>query len=350
MNILVTGGCGFIGNALVRLLVADGHLVGNVDKLTYAASPAALLDLDDHPRYRFWQTDISDRHALGRILEELRPEAIFHLAAESHVDRSIEGPRPFVETNVLGTYTLLETVRTHLSTLNELQQPKFRLIHISTDEVFGSIPEGEYAEETRRYDPSSPYAATKAAADHLVRAWSRTYGLPTIVCNCSNNYGPWQFPEKLMPLMIIKALKGQELPIFGDGLQVRDWIHVDDHVAALLAIMRQGEPGASYNISAKDECTNIALVSAICDRLDAIAGPLSSGLPRLELVRHVADRPGHDRRYGLSAERLRQDLGWQPTRRLKSSLDDIIDWYLEHETWWQPLMKRPDPISRKGAR
>lgn len=338
MKILVTGGCGFIGNALVRQLVADGHTVGNIDKLTYAACPTALREIESHPRYRFWQSDVVDRPALGGILAEFHPEAVFHLAAESHVDRSIERPAPFVETNVLGTCALLESVQAHLSTSSPTRRAEFRFIHISTDEVFGSIPDGEQADETRRYDPSSPYAASKAAADHLVRAWSRTFGLPAIICNCSNNYGPWQFPEKLMPLMIIKAWQGQEMPVYGDGLQIRDWIHVDDHVAALMSILRRGSPGATYNISAHDECTNLTLVAAICARLDLIAGPLPSGRPRRELVRHVADRPGHDRRYSLSTGRLRQEIGWQPARRLETSLDDVIDWYLDHETWWRSLI------------
>ncbi len=327
--VLVTGGAGFIGSALVRALVAAGaSRVINVDKLTYAGNPDAVASVAGDPRYQFERADVCDGPALRQILARHRPATIFHLAAESHVDRSIDAPADFVMTNVVGTFRLLEESQIYWTALASAEREAFRLVHASTDEVFGSLDTGGRFIEHSPYAPNSPYAASKAGSDHLVRAWHRTYGLPVIVTHSTNNYGPWQLPEKLIPLMIHHAAAGRPLPVYGDGRHVRDWIHVDDHVAALRCIADRGVPGGRYLIGAGEERTNLDVVHMICDLLDELRPDPSLGLRR-ELVRFVADRPGHDRRYALDAASTRA-LGWAPQRRFDEGLRETVRWYLAH--------------------
>lgn len=337
MRILATGGAGFIGSALVRMLVRDqGHEVLNVDKLTYAASPEALEEVLDHPRHRLLQADICDRAAMARAFAEFRPEAVIHLAAESHVDRSIDGPAAFIETNVVGTFTLLDAALAFWRGLDGASRGAFRFVHVSTDEVYGSLgPEGRFTEETR-YDPNSPYSASKAAADHLARAWNRTYGLPVIVTNCSNNYGPYQFPEKLIPLTIIKAAAGDPLPVYGKGDNVRDWIHVEDHARGILAALERGRPGEGYNFGGAAERRNIDVVRQICALVDA-ALPEADEPGRERLISFVADRPGHDARYAIDDAKARRELGWEPQRTFEQGLADTVEWYLGHQIWWATI-------------
>jgi dTDP-glucose 4,6-dehydratase len=335
--ILVTGGAGFIGSAVIRYLLNNtGAVVINLDKLTYAANPAALQEFASHLRYRFVRACITDREALRSVFASHCPGAVMHLAAETHVDRSIDEPMNFVSTNVIGTAILLETVRAYLSSTSRRKKQDFRFHHISTDEVFGSLDEGggERFSETTSYAPRSPYAASKAGSDHLVRAWRETYGLPVVLSNCCNNYGPWQFPEKLIPLMTIKALKGETLPVYGRGGQIRDWIHVDDHAAALHTILTRGELGESYNVGADCERRNLEVVQSICDLVDDEA-PLEDGSCRRELITFVADRPGHDLRYAIDASKIRTQLGWQPRESFASGLAKTVKWYMEHADWWQ---------------
>ena len=333
-TILVTGGSGFIGSAVVRLLLRESEaVIVNVDKLTYAANPLALEGAERHERYRFEHADIADGSGMRAILARHRPDAVMHLAAETHVDRSIDGPADFIRTNILGTYTLLEAAREHWSSLPRDEAAGFRFHHISTDEVFGSLgPEGLFT-ETTPYDPNSPYSASKASSDHLVRAWHATYGLPVVLSNCSNNYGPWQFPEKLVPLMIIKALRGEGLPVYGRGENIRDWLHVDDHARALWLILQRGRPGESYNVGGGAERRNIDVVEAICDLVDELAGPAD----RRRLVSYVSDRPGHDRRYAIDASKITAELGWAPQQSFESGLRATVRWYLEHREWWQGI-------------
>jgi dTDP-glucose 4,6-dehydratase len=335
MRILVTGGAGFIGSALCRHLLLDlGHGVLNVDKLTYAANPASLADVAEHPGYRFVQADICDRAAMDAAFASFVPEAVVHLAAESHVDRSITGSGDFVRTNVMGTHALLEAARAHWMGLPEDERNRFRFLHVSTDEVYGSLgAEGAFTEETP-YDPSSPYAASKAAADHLAMAWQRTYGLPVIVSNCSNNYGPRQFPEKLIPLTILNALDGRPLPVYGAGRNIRDWLHVEDHARALHTILTHGRPGRSYNVGARTERTNIEVVTSICAAMDRLH---PAGAPHARLVAFVADRPGHDLRYAVDATRVATELGWHPAVAFDEGLERTVRWYLDHPAWWRPL-------------
>ena len=336
---LITGGSGFIGSALVRALVElERAPVVNVDKLTYAANPRSLLDLAGSPHYQFEQVDIGDAPAIQRVFAQYQPDAIFHLAAESHVDRSIDAPHDFVRTNVVGTAILLGEARRYWQTMSGARARAFRFVHISTDEVFGSLGVDGTFSEASRYDPASPYAASKAASDHLVRAWHRTYGLPAIVTHSSNNFGPRQFPEKLIPLTILNALAEHPIAVYGRGENVRDWIHVDDHVNALLAIQARGRPGETYVISSGNERRNIDVVDAICDLVDA-AAPRRGGAVRRDLIRFVADRPGHDFRYALDATKLRAELGWRPGRDFESSLADTVRWYLDNEDWWEPLRR-----------
>ncbi len=334
MKVLLTGGCGFIGSAVVRhLLRTTGHTVVNVDKMTYAASEDALEEGRGHDRHLLVRADIADGAAMRDIFAAHDPDAVMHLAAESHVDRSIDGPGDFVRTNVTGTFTLLEAARGHYTGLSAERKAAFRFHHISTDEVFGALDHGDPPfTETTSYDPRSPYSATKAASDHLVRAWHHTYGLPTLVSNTCNNYGPWQFPEKLIPLVTLNALEGKELPVYGDGSNIRDWLFVDDHAAALVGVLERGEPGATYAIGGRQPRTNLQVVHAICAHLDKRV-PESAG-PRTRLIRFVTDRPGHDFRYEIDPSRAEVALDWKAPHDFETGLGLTIDWYLAHESWW----------------
>ena len=336
-SILVTGGAGFIGSAVVRRLVAGGHRVINLDSLTYSGNLASLRDVADAPNYRFVHADIADHDRVAGLLAEEQVDAIMHLAAESHVDRSIDAPAIFVETNVVGTVKLLNAALGYWRTLGDAKRSIFRFHHISTDEVFGDLPfDGSLFSESTPYAPSSPYSASKAAADHFVRAWHETYGLPVVLSNCSNNYGPFHFPEKLIPLVILNALEGQPLPVYGKGDNVRDWLHVDDHAEALELVVMRGAIGESYNVGGRAERTNLQVVEAICDLLDQ-RRPLSHGKPRRSLITYVADRPGHDRRYAIDASKIERELGWRATRGFEDGLADTIDWYLANDWWWRPI-------------
>ncbi|MGE0845670.1 MAG: dTDP-glucose 4,6-dehydratase [Flavobacteriaceae bacterium] len=330
-TVLATGGSGFIGSALCRYLIADtGCRVVNLDKLTYAANPASLSDVAGDPRYRFVEGDIADRALVERLLSEEAVDAVMHLAAESHVDRSIDSAGDFIDTNIVGTWKLLEAARASL----ERDPRPFRFLHVSTDEVFGSLgPDGLFS-ETSPYDPSSPYSASKAASDHLVSAWGRTYGLPVVITNCSNNYGPRQFPEKLIPLIVLNALEGRELPVYGRGENVRDWLHVEDHARGLWMALTRGVDGGRYNFGGNAERRNIEVVEAICALLDGLR-PAAD--PRRGLIRHVTDRPGHDMRYAMDASRAARELGWEPAHSFDSGLAATVRWYLDNEAWWRPI-------------
>ena len=334
MKILVTGGAGFIGSALVRHLIqSTSHQVLNFDKLTYAGNLASLKGVASSDRYAFVQADICDRKALDLTLSQFQPDAVMHLAAESHVDRSIDGPKAFVETNVIGTYTLLEACRAYWSGLESPKRDAFRFHHISTDEVFGDLDgtDSLFTEDTP-YAPSSPYSASKASSDHFVRAWGRTYGLPILITNCSNNYGPYQFPEKLIPLVTIKALKGEALPVYGDGQQVRDWLFVEDHARALLKVLEKGAVGETYNIGGHNERTNLEVVNTICSLLDELT---PSDAPHSDLVEFVTDRPGHDLRYAIDASKIERELGWAPEETFDSGLRKTVEWFISNRAWWQ---------------
>jgi dTDP-glucose 4,6-dehydratase len=347
MRALVTGGAGFIGSALCRHLVgALGWRVVNLDKLTYAANLASLASIADDPHYRFVQGDICDRAAVDAAIAALEPDVILHLAAESHVDRSITGSRAFIDTNVIGTHTMLEAARAWWDRLEGERRAKFRFIHVSTDEVYGSLPPGEFFTEASPYDPRSPYSASKAASDHLARSWTHTYGLPVIVTNCSNNYGPCHFPEKLIPLVILNALEGKPLPVYGDGLQERDWLHVEDHVRALVAAATKGTPGETYLIGGRAPRANLAVVEAICGLLDEMAHPLAT--PRRSLINFVPDRPGHDRRYAIDSSKIERQLGWEAEESFESGLRKTVRWYLSNEEWWRPLRERVYSGERLG--
>ncbi|WP_018169540.1 dTDP-glucose 4,6-dehydratase [Thioalkalivibrio sp. ALMg9] len=333
MRVLVTGGAGFIGSAVVRQYIAETDAtVINVDALTYAGNPESLGNARAHPRHVFEHVDITDRSALERVFREHRPDAVMHLAAESHVDRSIEGPAAFVETNVTGTHNLLEAARSYWSELEGEAQERFRFHHVSTDEVYGDLgPEGPAFTEETAYAPSSPYSASKAASDHLVRAWHRTYGLPVVITNCSNNYGPYQFPEKLIPLMLLNALDGSPLPVYGRGDNVRDWLYVEDHARALRHVLAQGASGRTYNIGGRCERTNLEVVHALCAVLDELVPDEQGRYARL--IEFVTDRPGHDRRYAIDDTRLANELGWQPTESFESGLRKTVQWYLDNPEW-----------------
>ena len=344
MKLLVTGGAGFIGSAVVRLAIAQGHQVVVLDALTYAACLDNLAPVSDSDKYRFVEGDICDRALLDQVLGDHRPEAVMHLAAESHVDRSIDGPGAFIETNITGTYTLLEAARCYWR--DSGKPDSFRFHHISTDEVFGSLGKtGHFTEETP-YAPNSPYAASKASSDHLVRAWHETYGLPMVLSNCSNNYGPYHFPEKLIPVIIINALAGKPLPIYGNGENVRDWLYVEDHANALLTVLSKGTIGSSYNIGGENEATNIDIVREICAILDRLR---PAARPYFELVNFVADRPGHDLRYAIDPTRIRTELGWRPAVTLTQGLEKTVHWYLDNEDWWQALQNRSGVGNRLGG-
>ena len=342
MKLLVTGGLGFIGSAVVRLAVARGHHVVNLDARTYAACEANVAAVADSPLYAFEHADIRDRAALDRILAAHRPDAVMHLAAESHVDRSIDGPGAFVETNVNGTFQLLQAARAYWEGQGRPQG--FRFHHVSTDEVFGSLgAEGLFTEDTP-YDPRSPYSASKAASDHLVMAWHHTFGLPVVLTNCSNNYGPYHFPEKLIPVVILNALHGRPIPVYGKGENVRDWLFVEDHADALLLVLEKGETGRSYNVGGENERRNIDLVREICRLLDERR---PDAAPHDRLIEFVSDRPGHDARYAIDPSRIRDELGWRPSVTVEEGLARTVDWYLSREDWWRPLLER-DGLERRG--
>tara|TARA_R110002049_G_scaffold81524_5_gene207403 strand:+ start:935 stop:1972 length:1038 start_codon:yes stop_codon:yes gene_type:complete len=343
MKLLITGGAGFIGSAVVRLAVAQGHSVVNLDALTYAACLENVASVADSPLYTFEEANICDRVALDRIFADHRPDAVMHLAAESHVDRSIDGPGAFIQTNITGTYTLLEAARAYWQGAGK--PAGFRFHHISTDEVFGSLgPAGQFTEDTP-YAPRSPYSASKAGSDHLVRAWGETYGLPIVMTNCSNNYGPFHFPEKLVPVVILKALAGQPIPVYGNGAHVRDWLFVEDHADALLTVLTKGELGRSYNIGGENEVSNLELVKMICALLDE---RIPSGAPHADLITFVSDRPGHDQRYAIDPTRIRAELGWKPSVTVEEGLAHTVDWYLENEDWWTALQNRQGVGDRLG--
>lgn len=345
MKIIVTGGAGFIGSAVCRHLVQDlGHEVVNLDKLTYAGTLTSLRDIEASDLYSFEQVDICDRPALDRVFETYKPDAVMHLAAESHVDRSITGAADFIETNIVGTFQMLEAARAYLSGLEGDQKESFRFLHVSTDEVYGSLgAEGLFEEETA-YDPRSPYSASKASADHLASAWFETYGLPVVISNCSNNYGPFHFPEKLIPLMILNALDGKPLPVYGDGSNIRDWLYVDDHAKALFTILTKGRLGEKYNVGGRNERTNLTVVERICDILDD-RKPLAEGSYK-GLITYVTDRPGHDARYAIDATKLETELGWRAEENFETGIAKTIDWYLANDWWWEPL--RAHAGERKG--
>ena len=344
MKLLITGGAGFIGSAVVRLAIAQGHEVVVLDALTYAACLDNLAPVSGSDKYRFVEGDICDRALLDQVLGDHRPEAVMHLAAESHVDRSIDGPGAFIETNITGTYTLLEAARCYWR--DSSKSDSFRFHHISTDEVFGSLGKTGYFNEETSYAPNSPYAASKAASDHLVRAWHETYGLPVVLSNCSNNYGPYHFPEKLIPVIIINALAGKPLPIYGNGENVRDWLYVEDHADALLTVLTKGKIGRSYNIGGENEATNIDIVREICAILDRLR---PAARPYFELVNFVADRPGHDLRYAIDPTRIRTELGWRPAITLTQGLEKTVRWYLDNEDWWKALHNRSGVGNRLGG-
>ena len=346
MKILVTGGAGFIGSAVVRLAIARGHSVINVDALTYAACLENVASVSDHPDYAFEHVDIRDRAALDAVFATHQPDAVMHLAAESHVDRSIDGPAEFIETNINGTFNMLEAARRFWQLQG--RPDAFRFHHISTDEVFGSLgPTGMFTEDTP-YDPRSPYSASKASSDHLVRAWHETYGLPVVLTNCSNNYGPYHFPEKLIPIVILNALASKPLPIYGDGANIRDWLFVEDHADALLLVLEKGELGRSYNIGGENERTNLELVKTLCAILDRLQSRDDGSYA--DLITFVADRPGHDARYAIDPSRIRYELGWRPSVTIEEGLEKTVQWYLNNEDWWKPLLERSGVGQRLGTK
>ena len=348
LRILVTGGAGFIGSALVRHLVGETpHTVLNLDKLTYAGNLTSLQPIEDSPRYGFVQADICDAAAVRAAIGGFRPHVITHLAAESHVDRSIDGPAAFIETNVTGTFVMLSAALDYWRGLESAARDGFRFHHISTDEVFGSLPEDGFFTEATPYDPHSPYSASKASSDHLVRAWHDTYGLPTLITNCSNNYGPYHFPEKLIPLMIITALAGGTLPVYGQGLNVRDWLYVEDHARALTAVFERGVPGQSYIVGGRAERTNMQVVTRLCATLDELR-PRADGRPYRDQIGHVADRPGHDARYAIDPSKIEAALGWRARESFDSGIARTIRWYLDNEDWWRPLVEQKAATARRG--
>lgn len=352
MKILITGGAGFIGSAVVRHIIQNtNNEVLNVDKLTYAGNLESLKEVDQNERYQFSQTDICDRIALDELFKAFQPDAVMHLAAESHVDRSISGPADFIETNIIGTYQLLEASRYYWNTLAEEKKSAFRFHHISTDEVYGDLEGTEdLFLETTPYAPSSPYSASKASSDHLVRAWYRTYGLPIVLTNCSNNYGPFHFPEKLIPLVILNALAGKPLPVYGNGAQIRDWLYVEDHARALYKVVTEAAVGETYNIGGHNEQKNIDVVKAICELLEELAPNKPEGLARYEdLITYVTDRPGHDLRYAIDASKIQKDLGWVPQESFETGLRKTVQWYLENQEWCNRVLDGSYKLERLGV-
>jgi len=346
-KIAVTGGYGFIGSALLRLLLAEtDHEILNIDELTYAANPASVPGASDNPRYHFLRADIADAAAMRKVFEDFQPDLVMHLAAESHVDRSIDGPQEFISTNIVGTFTLLQEALRYWRELPRDKAGSFRFLHVSTDEVFGSLGSTGLFTEESPYRPNSPYSASKAASDHLVRAWHHTYGLPVLITNCSNNYGPYQFPEKLIPHMIIKGVFSEPMPVYGDGLNVRDWLYVEDHARALVLVAEQGAPGETYNIGGKNERANLHIVETICDHLDRVSPP--QGRSRRELITFVRDRPGHDRRYAIDAAKIETELGWRARECFETGIEKTIAWYLKNGEWWRAILDRGYEAKRIG--
>ena len=351
LRILVTGGAGFIGSSVIRYIINNtGHSVINVDKLTYAGNLESLCSVDSSVRYQFVQADICNASDVSKIFSDLRPNVVMHLAAESHVDRSIDGPSEFIQTNIVGTYTLLEASREYWSSLANEDKSSFRFHHVSTDEVYGDL-EGtdDLFLETTSYEPSSPYSASKASSDHLVRAWYRTYGLPIVISNCSNNYGPHQFPEKLIPHMILNAISGKSLPIYGDGLQIRDWLYVEDHARALVKVALEANDGETYNIGGHNEVANIDVVRSLCGMLEELVPEKPEGVERYEdLIVYVKDRPGHDVRYAIDASKIERDLGWAPQETFETGLRKTVEWYLSNQTWWKRVLDGDYCLGRLG--
>ena len=352
MKILVTGGAGFIGSAVIRHVINNTNdSIINVDKLTYAGNLESLVDIKDSDRYAFEQVDICSREELDRVFSEYQPDAVMHLAAESHVDRSIDGPAAFIETNIVGTYTLLEATRSYWNKLEQTRKDAFRFHHISTDEVYGDL-EGtdDLFTETTSYEPSSPYSASKASSDHLVRAWQRTYSLPTLVTNCSNNYGPYHFPEKLIPLVILNAVEGKPLPVYGNGMQIRDWLFVEDHARALYKVVTEGEIGETYNIGGHNEKANIDVVKTICSLLEELVPNKPEGVVQYsDLITYVTDRPGHDVRYAIDASKIERELGWTPEETFESGIRSTVEWYLNNKTWWSRILDGSYSLERLGT-
>ncbi len=336
MKLLVTGGAGFIGSSLIRQAISNGHSIINLDSLTYAANLNSLSSIAGHEAYVFEEKDIRDAASIASIFDSHQPDAVLHLAAESHVDRSIDGPSTFMETNILGTFTILQAARAYFATLDKSRQARFRFHHISTDEVYGDLEiEDPAFSETTPYDPSSPYSASKAASDHLVRAWGRTYGLPILITNCSNNYGPFQFPEKLIPVVILKALHKQRIPVYGTGENIRDWLYVEDHAAALLTVLQSGKIGETYNIGGNNERTNLDIVKTLCRLMDKY---IDDGFHHETLIEFVPDRPGHDKRYAVNADKIKRELGWTLSVEFDQGFEQTVNWYLKNEAWWRPLI------------
>jgi dTDP-glucose 4,6-dehydratase len=348
MRILVTGGAGFIGSAVIRHIIKNSdYEVLNVDKLTYAGNLDSLKEISDSERYKFAQVDICDKDAVSSLFGEFEPDAVMHLAAESHVDRSIDGPGAFIQTNIIGTYTMLEAACSYYNGLSDEKKEKFRFHHISTDEVYGSLGEEGLFTETTPYDPRSPYSASKASSDHLVSAWYHTYGLPVLITNCSNNYGPYHFPEKLIPLVILNALHEKELPVYGKGDNIRDWLYVEDHAKALLMVVEKGIPGETYNVGGRNERTNLEVVKTICRTLDE-ERPRPAGGKYEDLITFVKDRPGHDKRYAIDATKLETELGWKAEENFDTGIKKTVKWYLDNEWWWRPIRENKYAGERLG--
>lgn len=348
MKFFVTGGAGFIGSNLVRHLIAQNHSVCNIDALTYAGNPNSLADLESHPNYQFHQIDIATGSGLAKSLSDYAPDAVLHLAAESHVDRSIDGPGQFIQTNIVGTFHLLQASLGYYRSLSTAQASSFRFLHVSTDEVFGSLGDTGYFSETTPYDPRSPYSSSKAASDHLVRAWHHTYGLPILITNCSNNYGPYQFPEKLIPVVILKCIREESIPVYGKGENIRDWLYVLDHCKAIETVVTGGTIGETYTVGGNNEMRNIDLVKRLCEIMDRLK-PRSGGKRYEELITYVTDRPGHDMRYAIDASKLKRELGWEPDSNHEKLLTDTVRWYLENQGWWQDILSGSYRLERQGV-